>query len=369
MPRLTIDLAKVGQNARLIAELLGPYGVQLAAVTKGCLGNELVAGAMLAGGAASLADSRAANLQNLRRHFPEARMTLMRSPVTGPDAGFDADIYFVSSLAQASMLAGLAGGRQLDVCLLLETGDGREGAPPKLAAEHAAGIDRLAGLSLVGFATNSACARAGQPADRVLMTFHETTAEIACRAPLMSVGGSGLLALLAGTGVDRTDTAEEAAASRLTGLFDHVTEMRCGESILLGRIPSGLGADAARGSNSDADIYLDGAHRDAFVLEGPVLEVFEKDGAVQALVGLGSQDAGGRLIPRTPGITCGSMTSDYLAVRWQSPVTEPPRGATQPLDTSPRPPRVGETIGFIPTYYALVSAMTSPFVRKEFLGA
>ena len=129
-------------------------------------------------------------------------------------------------------------------------------------------------------------------------------------------------------------------------LFAPITELRCGEAILLGRIPSG----------SASDLYLHGARRDAFTLDGPVLEVFEKNGVTQALVGFGIQDTGrGRLIPRQPGITALSATSDYFAVSCASP------------ELKAHPLRVGETISFIPTYHALLAAMTSPYVSKSFV--
>ena len=359
MPRLTIDLAKIEHNTRLIDGLLKPHGVRLVGVTKGCVGNDLVAGAMLAGGAAALADSRAGNIRNLRRHFPETEIEFLRSPVVHEDAGFDADVYFVSSYEQALLLLQMAPRRPLRLCLLIETGDGREGVPLRMASDEAARIACMPDAALAGLATNAACARSGAPVGEALAAFGDAAGKIAWRLgrgrmeqssggvteppPLMSVGGSGLLRLLAGA-----EEAEGREPGWGMSLFAPVTELRCGEAILLGRIPSG----------SAPDLYLEGAHRDAFILEGPVLEVFEKDGAPQALIGFGVQETGGaRLIPCHPGITPASATSDYFAITCGSP------------ELRAHPLRVGEMVGFIPTYYALLAAMTSPYVNKEFLGA
>ncbi|MHB9054075.1 MAG: alanine racemase [Thermoleophilia bacterium] len=347
MPRLTIDLAKIEHNTRRVAELLRPHQVRLAGVTKGCMGNERVAEAMLAGGAAGLCDSRARNIRNLRRHFADTRIGFLRSPVTRDEACFDADAYFVSSLEQALPLLRMAR-RPLRFCLMIETGDGREGVPPELATDEAARIAGVEDADLVGLATNAACARAGAHVGEALAVFNEVAAKIDWRLGrgrgkglMSSVGGSGLLRLL-------TDPEEREGKPRgwSMSLFAPVTELRCGEAILLGRIPSG----------SSPDLYLDGAWRDAFLLEGPVLEVFEKNGVAQALVGFGVQDTGGaRLIPCHPGITPASATSDYFAISCSSP------------ELTAHPLRIGEPVRFIPTYYALVAAMTSPFVEKEFI--
>jgi len=376
MPRLTIDLAKIRHNTRLIAELLKPHGVRLTGVTKACLGNELVGQAMLAGGAAGLADSRSGNIRNLRRHLQDVELTFLRSPVTTDDACFDADIYFVSSFEQVLPLLRMTPRRPLKLCLMLETGDGREGVPLELASDEAARIAELPEAVLVGLATNAACARNDIPVGDSLQAFNDATGRIAWRLrrgrmgcggdgtssasgtadagsasradafeegmlPVMSVGGSGLLRLLAGP-----DEDGEQQPGRGMSLFAPATELRCGEAILLGRIPSG----------HTPDLYLQGAHRDAFVIEGPILEVFDKGGVTQALVGFGVQDVGGgRLIPCHPGITPATATSDYLAVNCASP------------ELRAHPLRVGEIVRFLPTYYALVAAMTSPYIEKNFI--
>ena len=66
MAELLIELEGIRANTAAVHGLLGRHGLQLIAVTKGCLGDPRVAGAMLAGGAAALADTRDANLRRLR---------------------------------------------------------------------------------------------------------------------------------------------------------------------------------------------------------------------------------------------------------------------------------------------------------------
>lgn len=373
MPSLTVDLAKIRHNTRLIADLLKPHGVKLTGVTKACLGNELIGEAMLAGGASGLADSRSENIRNLRRHLPDAELTFLRSPVAVEDACFDADIYFVSSFEQALPLLRMSPRRPLKLCLMLETGDGREGVPLDLASDEASRIAGLPDAVLVGLATNTACARNDVPVSSSLQAFNDAAGRISWRLrrgrmgcaggetgqspktvsaagaaafeegamPLLSVGGSGLLRMLTGS-----DEDGEQHPGWGMSLFAPVTRLRCGEAILLGRIPSG----------HTPDLYLQGAHRDAFVLEGPVLEVYAKGGITQALIGFGVQDTGGAgLIPCHPGITPAGVTSDYLAINCASP------------ELRANPLKIGEPVRFLPTYYALVAAMTSPYMEKHFI--
>lgn len=366
MPRLTVDLKKIKDNSRLVAELLRLHRVRLVGVTKACLGNELVGEAMLAGGAAALADSRLENIANLQRHLPGTELSLMRSPAGGGRLNARPDLSFVSSFEQAKALLELSPAKPLRLCLTIETGDGREGAPPERAPEEAVRIFELQEVELAGLATNAACARHPDSLESTLKIFYETAARVLWRLakqgfkarrregaaappedfrklrsfPIMSAGGSGFLKLL---------LENEPGSANGGSPLGPLTELRCGEVILLGRIPAG----------GTQDLFLPDAHRDAFLVEGEVLEVFEKNGEVQALLDLGIQDVGaGRLIPCRVGVTPRSATSDYLAVSLSADEREA-RG----------PVRVGSRISFIPTYYALLAAMTSPFVEKRFLDA
>lgn len=360
MPRLTIDLTKIEYNSRLVAELLRPFGVRLVGVTKASLGNERVGEAMLAGGAAALADSRVQSISNLRHRLPHAELHLMRSPVAGEPLSPDANLYFISSVAQAEALLALwpAPAGPLPLCLMAETGDGREGVPLAEAGGEAVRLCQLDGVELVGLATNAACARPRAPMDAAVAAFaqaRETVArelktvyspDAAAALKVFSVGGSGLLALLPGTGNQGGDGAKAMAGSDPTQLFGGITEVRCGEALLLGRVPSG----------STPGLFLRDAQRDAFVMEAPVLQVSTKRGGVQALLGLGVQDVGhAPLIPLQPGISLSRITSDYFMVDVRAG-----------KNTGPGV-KVGDRLAFIPAYYSLLAAMTSPFVEKIFV--
>lgn len=362
MPRLIINLRKIEDNSRLVAELLRPHGVDLVGVTKVCLGDPRVGKAMLAGGAVALADSRIQNIARLRRHLPDVRLQLMRPPGRRlPASGEEPDLFFVSSYQHAEHLSKTGGRQATRLCLMVETGDGREGVPPELAAGEAARISEVQGVELAGLATNAACSRQPASLKDTLSLFYEVSSQVArglkkkdpeTRSrpdgsatagafgtrnsfpgfPIMSAGGSGLLALILNEGQE-----SGSGESPLSGL----TELRCGEAILLGRIPAGGGED----------LFLPGAHRDALVIEGRVLELYRKEGRTQALLDFGLQDVGTAPLVCTSGIKPRLATSDYLAVSCEEEAGKL---------------RVGGCLTFIPTYYALLAAMTSPFVEKVF---
>lgn len=343
MARICIDVKKIEQNSRLVAELVQPYGVSLVGVTKACLGDPLVGQAMLDGGAAALADSRGENLVRLRQRLPGARLQLMRPSVVNiiTESRGEPDLYFVSSAEQAKLLLAAGSQEAVNLCLMVETGDGREGAPPKLAAEEAAKIGEMPGVELAGLATNAACSRQPASLEDTLSLFYEVSSSLP-PFPIKSAGGSGLLALIL-----NDDALREAGCGNAVGgggaTLTGITELRCGEAILLGRIPAGRGED----------IFLPGAHRDAFVIEGRVLEIYQKEGRRQALVDFGLQDVGtAPLKCSLAGIEPRLATSDYLAVSCAEEAG---------------PLRVGGSLSFIPSYYALVAAMTSPFVEKVYL--
>lgn len=324
-PRLNINLAKITHNARLVAELLGNHGVELAGVTKACPGDDRVATAMLAGGASALADSRLENIVHLRRQLPDARLALMRPPAGGEAVATDADLWFISTPEQLALLPALSPLRPLSVCLVVETGDGREGIPAADAVAAAETLAATEGVRLAGLATTAACARPeADPAAalRLLLRLANETAGL--HDGFLSAGGSGLLRLLVGP---------EAAT-----LVGRLSELRCGEAILLGRIPAAM------------ELYLPGSHRDAFVVEAPVLEVFLKEGERRALAGIGRQETGGAaLYPARPGVEPLAVTSDYLAVA---------PGSDENVS-------VGESLAFIPSYYALLALMASTSVVKS----
>ena len=88
-----------------------------------------------------------------------------------------------------------------------------------------------------------------------------------------------------------------------------------------------------------------------------MLEVFEKRGVIRGAGRFRCAGHGRRgAYPLSPWNYTGPGPSDYFAITCASP------------ELRARPPRIGEMVSFIPTYYALLAAMTSPYVNQGVPG-
>jgi len=333
MPRLHVDIDAIGRNTEAVAAMLRRHRLDLVGVTKGCLGEPRVAEAMLAGGAVALADSRDLNLRRLRSALPEAELhRIYLPPVRG--AFEPGDVTYISSAAGARAVAALATGDMSvsaprKVMLCVDTGDEREGVPVDEVLEVAEAVASVDSVELVGVATNYACFR-GQPAGirgsletvvaaaSVLRSHDRPVARV-------SGGNSSVLWLIA----------------RGEVLPDGLTELRCGEALLLGQ---------------DALHYqpILGCRTDACILRAEVLEGYTRPtraGRVRRLVlSLGRQDLGSGVVKfLEPGLREVGRSADYLVVE-----TSTSRGHA-----------VGDTVDMVPTYEALVAAWTSPYIELE----
>lgn len=335
MPLLEVDIEAIGRNTQSVAALLRAHALDLVAVTKGCLGEPRVAAAMLGGGAIALADTRDLNLRRLRKALPEAELHRIHLPTVteGSEAG---DISYISSAGGAEAVATAPGGGAAvasprRVMIHVETGDEREGVPPDQLVALAAHVCGDPRLRLAGVSTNYACFE-GRPEGIVRSVEAVVAAAMELRAagyPVerVSGGNSSLLGLL-------------AAGERLPG---GVTELRCGEGLLLGH---------------DALHYrpLPGCRTDACVLRAEVVEEYTKP-------------AGGRLARRLV-VSIGRQDLSMGAVRFVEPgLCEVGRSADYLVaEAGPDCPAamVGKMVGMIPSYEALVAAWTSPYVDLRF---
>jgi len=321
---------------------------------------------MLEGGAKALADSRDENLLRLRAALPYAELHRIHLPsLTSPSTV--ADVSYVSTWEGAAAVAGAAATaaapspratRRRRLVILLETGDEREGVPIADLLSLAEKIDSEPRLILEGIATNFACFR-GQPEDIEASVQGVAAAAAALRQAGLDIarvsgGNSSLLWLLA----------------RGRRLPPQITELRCGEGLLLGQ---------------DALYYepLPGCGQDACVLWAEILEEYTKpaeptrpqgaDAAVRVsaalpggrrlVLGVGHQDLGrGRVTFVEPALREIGRSADYLVVEVGSAESGVDR------DQGQGGFRVGSRVAMIPSYEALVAAWSSPYVEVTLVG-
>jgi predicted amino acid racemase len=76
-----IDLGKIQANARCLVRRLGARRISVTGVTKAVCGHPDVAGAMLDGGVAGLADARIANVVRMRTAGITCPISMIRAPM------------------------------------------------------------------------------------------------------------------------------------------------------------------------------------------------------------------------------------------------------------------------------------------------
>lgn len=351
---LTVDLAKVEHNARVIVELCAAHGIAVTGVTKGLAGEPAVAAAMLRGGVESIGESRLEHLRRLREAGIAALLLLLRMPsLTHADAAVD--LATVSCNAEPRVIAALgeaAGrhGRSHGVIVMVDLGDLREGVWPDRLPEVVRQVQATPGVHLAGIGSNLACFGGVIPTEQnmgaLVAAVEQVEAELGIRIERISAGNSSALGLV--------------AAGRMPTRVDH---LRIGEAILLGR----------------ETVHREpwpGTFQDAVVLHGEVLELSRKPSVPlgergqdamggapafvdrgwvdHALVNLGVVDTDvGGLTPVDPRLRVLGGSSDYLVLD--------ATGAHGELS-------VGSTVAFVPGYGAMARAAASPYVEVRTQG-
>lgn len=349
---VTVNLAKIAENARTVVDALGERGV--IGVTKVTCGAPEVAQAMLAGGAAGIADSRLENLERMRAAGVDAEYWLLRAPAPSLAAEVVrlADVSLESEIETLHALDAAA--RRLRtrhrVVAMVDLGDLREGMLPADLPAFVRAADSLGGIELVGIGASLTCFGAIVP-DAANLGELVALAEAAERQVgrrLQVSGGmsSSLDALVAGVLPERVDS------------------LRVGESILLGV------------STVTREPIL-GLHTDAITVSAPVVECLRKPSVprgtraqdafagrpdfpdrgvrLRAILAMGRQDiVPETLAPLDPRVQVLGASSDHLVLD---------------VHDLPVPPRPGDTLAFVPGYSSVLAAFTSPYVRKEFTSA
>ncbi len=351
-PRLEIRLDRIHHNAATLVTRLARRGVSVTGVTKATLGSPEVAREMVAAGVAALGDSRIENIEAMRRAGVPGPMTLLRSPmlsqvdrvVAAADVSCNSEFDVLSRLSAAASEQR----RPHGVVLMVELGDLREGLLPEDLEAAARYVLALPGIGLHGIGTNLACQSGVVPDARNM-------AELSALASSLESALGTKLAVVSGGNSANLDWV---FGSEDLGRID---DLRLGESILLGCEPLRRRP-------------IDGLHTDAFTLVAEVIESKPKPSKARGSI---EQTAFGRQVAT---VDRGEMHRVIVAI---GRADVDPDGIVAPagttilggssdhlvLDAGPRPPGVGAELSFQLDYRALLRAMTSPYVTREFSGA
>ena len=348
MPRIEIALSQIRDNARMLSELYGQKGISLMGVSKAVLGEPSVVEAMIQGGVKFIADSRIENIQRMKTAGISTQFVLLRTPLSQAESIVkSADISLnteIETLKELSHYAKMQY-KKHRVIIMVELGDLREGVLPCELSDFAKKTLALPQIELIGIGCNLACHGGAKP-DETNMHQLSKLADVLekkfqIRLDIISGGNSA--------------NYEWYSSARDIG---RINNLRLGESILLGRETTNRKA-------------IPGLHTRAFQLIAEVIESknktslpsgeicqdafgntpsFQDRGMRQrAIIALGRQDV--RVSSLKPDSSLGILgsSSDHII-----------------LDSKNQNLKVGDEVRFDLDYSGILSAMTSPFIRKQF---
>jgi predicted amino acid racemase len=370
--------------------MLERAGVSLNVVTKVVSSHPEVLARLYRAGVRVFSDSRVASGARIREWAERVKANDIVACLLRPPSEGELDVavrmfdrFYVSTIEAARALDEEAARqrKRIELVLMVETGDEREGflegeLSEAIAALSSPGV--LTSADVVGLGTNQACLTGKGPEPAEIVRFRELTEKYCGAGALCSAGNSSTLYL---------------AKKRLwpRNSVQVIEELRVGEALFLGW---------------DTVSYepIGGLATDAFEVAAEVLEVRTKGyGKMQVLVALGRADvAEGRIYPLDMRLREIRRSSDHCVLvldedreAQKSAKSEGARGdermersATDALRkkdstrdrasaaradglccdiTSALPLKQGDVVRFGVSYFALLAAMMSPYVRKRFV--
>ncbi|MBP1970289.1 putative amino acid racemase [Virgibacillus natechei] len=350
-PRIEINLAKIAHNAKNLVRLYDSKGIGIMAVTKTVCGEPAVANALVNQGIHTLADSKLKNIKRMREAGITAQFVLLRSPAISEVSSVikHVDISMNTELAVIKKLSAKAIDSNIrhKIILMIEMGDLREGIMPDTLEEFIKEVLNLSGIEIVGIGANFACFGGVKPSGeniRQLSSLAETMEE-KFRLPLSFVSGGN---------------SANYNWFMSTSDTEKINNLRLGESIYLGR-------------ETLNRMVIPGLYTDAFTLVSEIIELKSKPSVPYGEIG---QDAFGKR-PQFQDI--GQMKRAIMGVGSQDILVS---GLTPRLDIDiigsssdhtvlnmkKANLKVGDELRFDLNYGALLLAMTSPYVSKEYVG-
>lgn len=351
LPRIEISLSNIKDNALLLSEFYGQKGISIMGVSKAVLGEPCIVEAMVQGDVKFIADSRIENIIKMRNAGIAAQFVLLRTPSRQAKSVVEvADISLNTELDTLEKLSfyAQASNKNHQVILMIELGDLREGILPSDISRFIRKTLSLPHLQIVGIGCNLACYGGIKPDDANMHELSRIAGDIEnefdLKLDVISGGNSA--------------NYEWCKSTQDVGL---VNNLRLGESILLGR--ETLNREAIPGlhietfqliaevieSKKKPSLPFGTIGQDAF---GGIQNYEDRGSRQRAIVALGRQDV--MVSGLDPGnhLEILGSSSDHII-----------------LDCENRHLQVGDEVGFSMDYGALLSAMTSPFIKKMFVGA
>ncbi|MEW8994938.1 ornithine racemase Orr [Clostridium sp.] len=347
-PRIDIDLKKLTYNAKFLLNMCNGKMIDVAVVTKVfCSEPDIVKG-VLDAGVKTIGDSRVANLKKIV-NLPCEKLLLripalseVREVIMYSDISLNSEIDTIKALSKEAIRAK----KTHKIILMVDLGDLREGVLEKDVLEISREIVKLSNIRFMGIGTNLTCYGGVIPDEvnlgRLLKIKNNIEEELNIKIPIVSGGNSSSLYMV----MNKT-------------IPEGINSLRLGESVVLGR-------ETAYGRD------IPGMFGDVFTLKGEIIEIkdkpsvpignigmdafgevptFQDRGIIKrAIISIGRQDVKiDGITPRDEKIRILGGSSDHLLLD----VTE-----------SESDYKVGDIISFDVDYGALLSLMTSSYIKK-----
>lgn len=348
MPRIEIDLSEIRNNARILSDLYGQKGISLMGVTKAVLGEPSIVEAMIQGGIRLIADSRIENIQKMKRAGISTQFVLLRTPLSQAESVVQsADISLNTEIETLKKLSHNAKtqNKNHQVIIMVELGDLREGVLPCDLSQFIRKTLSLSHIKLIGIGCNLACHGGVKPNRKNMQELSALVdaieKEFQIRLEIISGGNSA--------NYEWYQSAQD---------IGRINNLRLGESILLG-------------CETVSRRAIPGLHTRAFQLFAEVIESKKKPSLPTGEI---CQDAFGNLprfkdrgIHQRVIIALGRQDIPMSSLKLNNKLEM--LGSSSDhiiLDSNNHKLQVGDEVKFDLDYSGLLSAMTSPFIRKQF---
>lgn len=349
MPRIEITLSQIEHNARTLSKLYAQQGISLMGVSKAVLGEPLIAEAMIRGGVKFIADSRLENIQRMRNARISAQFVLLRTASSQAESIIEnVDISLNTELDTLEKLNYYAARQNKihQIILMVEMGDLREGIMPDDLFFFIKQVLDLPQLKIIGLGCNLACYGGIKPDEQKMR-------QLSALSEAVEKKFSIHLSLISG---GNSANYEWYQSTKNVG---RINNLRLGESILLGcetvqgrTIPKlhthafKLIAEVIE-SKVKPSIPFGKIGRDAF---GNIPVFRDRNTHRRAIVALGKQDTLISGLSPNQDLEILGASSDHLL-----------------LDCKNSYLKVGASVNFNLDYGSLLTAMTSPFIKKQFI--
>lgn len=354
IPRIEIALSQIRHNARVLSELYGQQGISLMGVSKAVLGDPSIAEAMIQGGVKFIADSRLENIQKMKNAGISAQFVLLRTALSqaetvikNVDISLNTEIETVKELSRYANIHN----KIHQIIIMVELGDLREGILPDDLSQFIKTTLNLSHIKVIGIGCNLACYGGIKPDSQKM-------GELSKLADAIEKEFQINLEIISGGNSANYQWYESAQK------VGRINNLRIGESILLGcetvnrKVIKGLHTSAFKliaeviESKEKPSLPFGEICQNAF---GNVPTFLDRGIRRRAIIALGRQDvlvSGLRPIQNLgQDLEILGSSSDHLV-----------------LDSNNYDLKVGSEVKFDLDYGALLAAMTSPFINKQFIG-